>query len=312
MEGAISIETQGRAEAEGRRGSDGLRLLAYIAALMCLGAGGSLLAPQVRPPSERAQQNGAGWEARRLLAQMLWLKTHAVMHAGVEERNARPGEEESRAEEIRQHDEHENGEHEEHGEHSEHPGHAQDDHEAHVLVIPPKKDDFRGILGDLERATKPYAAADGQLYSKDGDQTVPFYRLMTWADPHFIQGYTVGAMWINRAGKYADRAIEFLKEGEQANPDSFEIQTELGHYYLVYKKEHPTAERYLRRALLLLPRNRELSEMEKDARSDAYRWLALSCRDSGKPREAVRIAREGLQVIGEDGTLLRIIRKNGS
>lgn len=276
---------------------------------MCLGAAGSLLTPELRLPSERAAQNGAGWEARRLLAQMLWVKTHAVMHAGVEERNARRGEEETRADEIRQHDEHEHGGHEGPGEHA---GNGHEEHEAHVLAIPPKREDFRGILGDLERATKPYAAADGRLYSKDGNQTVPFYRLMTWADPHFIQGYSVGAVWINHAGKYADRAVEFLKEGERANPDSFEIQTELGHYYLVYKKDHPSAERHLRQAIALVPRHRPLTEMEQDERDDAYRWLALSCRDSGKPHEAVRVAREGLQVIGPDGTLQRIIRKNGS
>src|SRR6188474_2432492 len=102
VENAVSSTSSRVRERAPGRLPDGLRLAALVGALVALGAGAGTLSPQVRLPSERAAQNGAGWEARRLVAQMLWLKTHAVMHAGVEERAARAGEEQSRAEEIRQ------------------------------------------------------------------------------------------------------------------------------------------------------------------------------------------------------------------
>src|SRR5205807_1393270 len=92
-----------------RGGWDCLRLAALIGALTVLGAGSSGVLRVVGAPSDRAAQNGAAWEARRLVAQLLWVQTHAVLHAGVEEREARPGEENSRADEIRQHEAAEHG-----------------------------------------------------------------------------------------------------------------------------------------------------------------------------------------------------------
>src|SRR5689334_7930843 len=96
-------------ETRPRVSHDGPRLAALIGALLVLGAGTGSLRKELGSPSERAAQNGAAWEARRLAAQMLWLQSHAVLHAGVEEREARPGEEKSRADEIRQHEAAEHG-----------------------------------------------------------------------------------------------------------------------------------------------------------------------------------------------------------
>jgi hypothetical protein len=325
MQGTVSSHRHITTEAAGAGTRDSFQLAGLLALLFCLGVAGSGLAWLIKPASPNgAALDGAGWEGRRLVAQMLWLKTHAVLHAGVEEREARPGEETTRANEIHSHGS-DGGRSEHPGEDAhgscEHPGGCEHDGEeshedeggqgAHVLAVPPAREDWRGILGDLERSIKPYTDANGRPYSKDADQTVPFYRMVTWADPRFIQGYTVGAMFICRSGRYADRAIAYLHEGERYNPASFEIQMELGHYYLVYKKDYPAAEKHLLRALALVPRDRRLTEMEEEARTDAYRWLALNYQQWEKPQHAVRIAREGLRVLGEDPTLRRIIKDQG-
>ncbi|MCC2667615.1 MAG: hypothetical protein K0Q72_86 [Armatimonadetes bacterium] len=333
-----------------------IQFCALVLSLLAVGASSSALAALVRPsaPGDEAL-NGAGWEGRRLIAQMLWVKTHAVLHAGAEERTARPGEEKTRSGEFHRHggegDDHHDGESpEEHAahagdgdhagespaehaahsgdgeghhagetpeEHAAHAGEASergDEHgeDGHVLVIPPASEDFRGPLGDLERAVKPYSGADGQLYSKDSSQTLPFYRLMTWADPHYIQGYTVGSTFINKMGKNPDptAALEFLEEGARFNPRSFEIQTELGHLYLVYRKDYAAAERHLRRALDLIP-TRKLTDLEDEARTDAIRWLALNYVQWGKADEAVRLARYGRGLIGPDAALDHIIARKG-
>lgn len=297
-----------------------LQFGALLGAWLVLGASGGALGEHVRPnaPGDR-QLEGAGWEGRRLLAQLLWAKTHAVLHAGVEERTARPGEEKTRAGEFHGHgggskpegqaaetghDEHGHGE-ESHDEHGHEGG-----EEGQVFVIPPAHEDFRGVLGDLERAVKPYAGNDGKFYSKDTSQTLPFYRLMTWADPHFIQGYTIGSTFINKLGKETPAAIQFLLEGERFNPSSFEIQTELGHLYLVYQHDYAAAEQHLRRALQLLPKGK-LTELEDEARTDAYRWLALNYVQWEKPAEAVRLAREARAQVGPDVTLDRVLRQHG-
>jgi hypothetical protein len=309
VQNAISSPTTVRKQWAKPRSLDGLRLAALVGALLVLGAAGSRLDSGLRRPAGSADLDGAGWEGRRLVAQMLWLKTHAVLHAGVEEREARPGEERTRAAEMHHHGS-EGGEKDAAGHDSARP-HDADHHSAFVFVIPPAREDFRGLLGDLERAVKPYAGSKGQVYSKDPEQTLPFYRLITWADPHFIQGYTIGASFIDDNGKRTDQALAFLHEGERANPDSFEIQTELGHFYLVFKKDYPTAETHLRRALDLMPRARVLTELEEDARADAFRWLTLTYRKWGKPEEAVRVAREGRALVGPDATLDLTLRTHG-
>lgn len=285
-----------------------------LGVLLLLGASGGALGQYVRPnaPGDR-ELDGAGWEGRRLIAQLLWVKTHAVLHAGVEERVARPGEEKTRAGEFHTHGGTSGQEvrptgagHEEHEDE-----HGHDEHEeGHVFVIPPAREDFRGVLGDLERAVKPYSGTDGKLYSKDANQTLPFYRLMTWSDPHFIQGYTVGSTFINKVGREPEAAIQFLLEGERFNPDSFEIQTELGHLYLVYKKDYAAAEKHLLRAIALLP-HRKLTDLEDEARTDAYRWLALNYVQWEKPVEAVRLAREARALLGPDATLDHVLQRNG-
>ncbi|HEU4752612.1 MAG TPA: hypothetical protein VFU47_05840 [Armatimonadota bacterium] len=292
---------------------DGLKLGALLGALFTLGLAGSGLERRVHPPVAGDEAlNGAGWEGRRMAAQILWLKTHAVLHAGVEERAARPGEEKTRAGEFHSHSAktggpNQPGDHADHDEHGDHEGDT--DHDGHVFVIPPAREDFRGILGDLERETKPYAVGTAH-FSKDQDQMLPFYRLLTWADPHFVQGYTTGATFLCRAGQHPDEGIAFLLEGARNNPHSYELQMELGHFYLVYKKEYAAAEEHLRKAVEWAPKG-TLSENDEEAVTDAYRWRALNFLEWGKPKEAVEAAKVGLRIIGEDPSLRRVLERKG-
>jgi len=247
------------------------------------------------------------------MAQLLWAKTHAVLHAGIEERPALPGEAESRAGEFHGHGAGGGvaGEAESH-DHEHHEGGAHEDHEeGHVLVIRPASEDFRGVLGDLERTLKPYLAPSGRMYEKAADQTMPFYRLMTWADPHFVQGWTVGAVFIADGGKAADEGLRYLHEGERLNPGSWEIQVELGHFYLVYKRDHAAAERHLTRAFRLLPPNARLGESEQEALVEAHRWLALCYVEAGRPVDAVRVATAGRRLAPGDVTFGHVLRFQG-
>lgn len=306
MEGTISSNAL-QPRALSSRAREAVQLAALVGALALLGAGGTSLREVVHPPRKgEVELNSAGWEGRRLAAQFLWLKTHAVLHAGVEERAARAGEEKTRAGEFHQHGAAEGG----HGHGDGHDdGHGE---EGHVLAIPPAREDFRGMLGDLEREIKPYKDKNGKMYEKDAQQTIPFYRLMTWADPHFVQGYTIGATFIADAGKYADKGLLFLHEGERNNPLSFEIQTELGHFYLVYKKDFPRAEHHFRRALQLLPGERKLTDLEQDSRDDLFHWAALNYVEWGRPEDAVRVARRGITTVGGDKMLQKIVDRRGA
>ena len=52
--------------------------------------------------------------------------------------------------------------------------------------------------------------SSGVTPSRDAEQTIPLYRMMTWADPHFVQGYTVGAAFLCDAGRHPDLGVDFL------------------------------------------------------------------------------------------------------
>ena len=183
---------------------------------------------------------------------------------------------------------------------------------SHTLAIPSRREDFRGILGDLERSVKPYLNEKGEFYSKDSDQSLPMYRVAAALDPQLVAAYTLGASFLYRAGKYPDAALAFLLEGERNNPSSFEIQVELGHIYLVGKKDYARAAVHLLHARELVPRDlSQLTPTEQQSLADLYRWLALTYREWQRPGQALTVAREGLRLLGEDGTLSRIVRLRG-
>lgn len=85
--------------------------------------------------------------------------------------------------------------------------------------------DFRGFIGDLERAVQPYQPADQQHVHTDGTELLPWYRLATLTDPHNVRGYMIGAWWLSgvRGGEKHEEAIAFLDEGIRNNPRSFQL-----------------------------------------------------------------------------------------
>ncbi len=287
----------GRSHASARKrqaAADLIRGTALVALLIGLGAGsGFLRSGPLTTASEEASLSGATWEGRRLLARMMWVKSEQVLHGGVEHDEAAGEAEHAHDGHHDEHHEEENGNH------------------GHVLAIPSKEEDFRGVLGDLERAVKPYSDEQGMEIHRDQAQTLPFFRLMTRLDPHFIRGYTTGGAILCESGKHAEAGLRFLQEGLRHNPESFEIHTEVGRFHLVYFRDFVAAERHLNQALALAQRDRALSEEEFGAVTDAFRWLALCYVSSGKSERAVQVAKTGLAVVGPDVVLEKVLNRAG-
>jgi tetratricopeptide (TPR) repeat protein len=55
-------------------------------------------------------------------------------------------------------------------------------------------------------------------------------------DPQRFENYTVTAFWLRKSLGKVDEAEQFLREGQRANPDSYEILFELGRLY--YENRH--------------------------------------------------------------------------
>lgn len=92
-------------------------------------------------------------------------------------------------------------------------------------VIRTETQDFRGFLGDLEREIKPWIDPDQPHVLTGGSELLPWCRLMTLSNPHFIRGYRIGGMWLSMEGS-TEAALEFLDEGiekNQANPELYQL-----------------------------------------------------------------------------------------
>lgn len=110
--------------------------------------------------------------------------------------------------------------HHDHGDHADH-----DDHEdggGVQMRMRSAEEDFRGIIGDLEREIKPWRDPEAPHVLLGGAELLPWFRIMTIANPHFIRGYRIGAMWLGREDKF-DEALEFLDEGIAKNPENPEL-----------------------------------------------------------------------------------------
>jgi len=114
--------------------------------------------------------------------------------------------------------------------------HDDHDHEHPATLIRTQQGDFRGFLGNLEREVKPYRDPRLGHRHTSGEELLPWYRLMTLANPHQVRAYLIGAMWLSQQDKN-DEAIAFLKEGIQnnpAHPNLFQLYLSLTTSYVRY------------------------------------------------------------------------------
>lgn len=270
-----------------------------------LGVGWRL--PELRPvisPSQKSSSLDAHetsataslvGQFRTSLSSWLWLKTDLYLHNGVQMRRMT-------REEIASGREAETPRHE--GEHDEI---AKDETDV-VTVIPPRERDFRGVFGDVERAVSAYKNMKGHTHN-DPRKALPLLRLMAWLDPEFVAAWTTGAYVysLDRTPEAYARAIAFLREGLRANPDSIELNEQIGRAYLVWNRDPGRAQPALERAIELGRRSQSgLGEEALEALLSAYRWLALLLRDRGERQQMRRVAWEGLRAFPDDRVLARL------
>ena len=177
--------------------------------------------------------------------------------------------------------------------------------DAVVTSIPSPDRDIRGWLGDLERDTAPYRDMHNHTHN-DPEQALPLFRLMTWIDPNFIDGWTVGSTVIARdqSEKGTDKALAFLNEGLANNPESVSVLDSIAFIEITRKKDLPKALEYLEQARKAgLANLKQLPEEEKEEFAQVYRWLALCYRDLTESDKMDAVLREGRQIFPDDAVL---------
>lgn len=171
-----------------------------------------------------------------------------------------------------------------------------------TTIIPDAKRDFRYVFGDVERAVNAWDS-DQNHKQNDPRQCLPLFRLMTWLDPYFVEGWTTGAMVIGMgySPESTAKALAFLREGLQHNPDCVDIPMMFGMLEVTRNKKLHSSEQFFKKAIANgKSRFETLSENEKSALQNSYRWLALVYRDTGQTGKLQSTTKEGLNLFPDD------------
>ena len=252
---------------------------AYFLVLAMLMGAGILAAsvreevnPPVPPQGLEAHETHAAasllGQFRTSASSWLWLRTDLYLHNGVEMRPLSDAEVAAGHKGVGGHDD----------------GHeAIMNDDAIVTIVPAASDDFRGVLGDVEREISAYKDMKEHAH-RDPKQALPLFRLMTWMDPQFVTAWVTGATVIARDTSDAGttKAISFLDEAETHNPNSCAVPTEKARLLISRRKDMRSAKHLLEIAMKRgLKDPARLEEIEKSGLNLAARLLALIYRDSG-------------------------------
>ncbi|MBC8102908.1 MAG: hypothetical protein H7Z41_10005 [Cytophagales bacterium] len=277
----------------GRAAFAALGFAALASAMACSGVLALKIEPMVQVSAglsaadqvrvEKAAATSLFGQFRSSMADFLWLKVDKYAHSGVDLRGVTEQEQRSQnADAVQSADG---------GREQGNRNHTGDE----TTVVPSAKRDWRGFYGKMEREVQPYRDMSQHTHN-DPKEALPLFRLMTWSNPHFISGYTVGAAMIARDRAKLGEAIAFLKEGLVNNPQSIEISSDLGAMLTARKRDFAGAMPYLRQAIASGARHdfATLTDDENEAYQNAFRWAVLNRREVGDTRAARAAAEAGL------------------
>jgi tetratricopeptide (TPR) repeat protein len=189
--------------------------------------------------------------------------------------------------------------------------HEGEDHE-HLPLILTSKEDFRGIIGDVERAVRPYATTHVEQHTK-APESLPWLRLATWINPEHEKAWVAMSYWLKvaRRDDATSRAIALLEQAVRANPrrkgvvyDKYGLRYALAHLYL-YQANNP------RKALTILEETLAMGEADFERLDPIQQdWLAFNFRDAaqaykllGQLEKALETCIRGSKLLPEEGPL---------
>jgi len=116
------------------------------------------------------------------------------------------------------------------------------------------------MLGEMRYTIAAFVWLKADYYHHDGEASgmswtedkslMPLIRLVTYLDPHFVQAYDFGGYHLAMNLKKPKEGIDLLQEGLRNNPDSLDLNWEMG-YILSEQKRYSEAIPYLERSLSL-------------------------------------------------------------
>ena len=128
-------------------------------------------------------------------------------------------------------------------------------------------------------------------------EMLPFFSLAVSLDSHNVEAILTTAFWLEREFGKPENAAPLLKKGALDNPDSWEIENALGHFYF-RQKNYALSEGHLSAALKKLG----TTPIERYQHMDLYYYLAEACFAQGKKIEALKAYRNAVRFFDEKAT----------
>lgn len=188
------------------------------------------------------------------------------------------------------------------------------DHEHHVVptLIRTPLEDWRGLVGDIQREVQPWLDPSKHIEHTPGTQLLPWYRMMTLANPHRIRGYRLGAMWLlaENDPKLDQEALTFVEEGIAYNPTAHELYM-MKARILLRQKRLEDAATVLRQSVELGVAQRPpggwpldgVGKEQENSLGAAIRTEVFVLQRLGRLSEALQRAEQGLRIYGHDPVL---------
>jgi len=203
------------------------------------------------------------------------------------------------------------------------PGLAAADHHNHthkdLTEIPSPENDFRGIIGDVERAVKPFDTSHVEHVKPI--EALPWLRLATWINPEHENAWVATAFWLKRTERQnpqaTAQAIALLERALAVNPprkgQPYEKQGlvyMLGYLYLFPGNN---AQKALEVLEPVLKRGEEdfaqLDEVQRDWLSFNFRNAIQACRKLKQHEKAIEICKRAIALFPEDKPLQKTLRR---
>lgn len=141
------------------------------------------------------------------------------------------------------------------------------------------------------------------LYGEREKELLPWFYYAVRLDPNNVDAYVIGGYWIGSRLNKPEEAIKFLKEGATHNPGAWDIYNELGHIYLIVKKDYANALTNFKKAYALLTDDNS----DKFDKRQICSFLAACYEKLGDIDNAVEFYREVLILFPDDPAVTKKI-----
>ena len=189
----------------------------------------------------------------------------------------------------------------------------------HLTLIPAADDDFRGVVGDVEREVKPFDIT--HVEHEQPSEALPWLRLATWINPTHENAWIATAFWLQGTERKnpnaVNQAIALLEQARALNPprkgqpyDKQGLNYMLAHLYLVGAGNPAKALEILKPVIERGESDfAQLDAVQRDWLSFSFRDAVQAYRKLGLRENLIDLCNRGIKLFPDDRPLRSALRR---